>query len=142
MDDMRELITVQAVERGLLIAALAWIALCVLAGIVGHARGRPRALLRGVAWALVAVVVWALWTFYGWMVRVEPDTGYVGLHRVSVFALCLVVFAAGGALVGMGLARLYRRTEGGDAAASSASECPASGANSEGGHDNGRKDVL
>lgn len=142
MEDMRELITVQAFERGLLVAALAWVGLCILAGIVGRARGRPRALSKGVAWALVGVLVWALWVLWAWMVRVEPETGYVGLHRVWVFVLCLAVFAAVGALVGIGLARLYRRTEGGDAAASSAFECPASGANTEGGHDNGRKDVL
>jgi hypothetical protein len=53
-----------------------------------------------------------LWKFYSWMVRVEPETGYVGLHRVSVFAVCLLVFMIVGAAAGLVVSRLHRSAEG------------------------------
>jgi len=108
MDDMRELITVQAFDRAVLVAAGAWLLAAVGAGIVGHVRGKAGAALRGAALGLLGPLAAGLYRFYSWTVRVDPSTGYVGLHQVRVFALNIVVFCAVGALVGWALSRLPR----------------------------------
>ena len=109
MDDMRELITVEAFNRGIIIAAVAWPTVCLLVAAIAHFRRRPRALVLGIAWALLGPIILGLWRFYSWMVRVEPETGYVGLHKVSVFAINLLVFVLVGVALGLLFARLCRR---------------------------------
>ncbi len=106
MDEMRELITVEAFGRGLVIASAAWVVIGLAVTLVR--RGSPNALHRGLAWTMLGILVPALWALYSWMVRVDPDTGYVGLHRVSVFAASALVFIAVGIALGYLFARLYR----------------------------------
>jgi len=108
MEDMRELITVDTFDRWLLIVAGAWLLVALAAGLIGHLKGKPRAAVRAMALALLAPLIVALYRFYSWTVRVDPDTGYVGLHQVRVFALNLVLFCAVGAAVGFALSRLLR----------------------------------
>lgn len=108
MQDMRELITVEVFERWLLIVAGAWLLAALAAGAVGRARGKPGAAARAAVLGLLGPLCVALYYFYSWTVRVDPATGYVGLHRVRVFALNLLVFCAVGAGVGFALSRLPR----------------------------------
>ncbi len=93
MDEMHELITVEAFAHGLMMVSVAWVVIGLVVTLI--ARGSPNALRRGLA-------------CYSWMVRVDPKTGYVGLHRVSVFVVSAMVFIAVGIAVGLLFARLYR----------------------------------
>lgn len=113
MDDMRELVTVAGFQQALLAAAAVWTVACVALGLAR--RGRPAgrvALLSAVLGPLVCL----LWFGYCWTVRVDPQTGYVGLHRVSVFALNGLVFVLVGGLAGYLIGRVARsgRTGEGD----------------------------
>ena len=111
MDDMHELITVQGFDRAFTTACLVWLLVCAAAAFVANERDNKRA--RG-AWfpaMLLGPLAILMWRFYSWMVRVEPETGYVGLHRVSVAALNLLVFVVVGVLVGVVFARLHRKRD-------------------------------
>lgn len=107
MDEMHELVTVAAFGRALIGACAAWTLAWVVAGGVASARRRATARL---AWPFAALgpLVWLLWRGYLWTVRVDPATGYVGLHRVSVFVVDLLVFLVVGASAGLIFARLRR----------------------------------
>ncbi len=108
MDDMRELISLAAFERGLLLAAGLWLVVSLAVGAVGHIRGKAGWGLKGAFVGLLGPLVVGLYRFYAWTVRVDPDTGYVGLHQVRVFALNALLFTAVGALAGWALHRLSR----------------------------------
>jgi hypothetical protein len=62
--------------------------------------------LRGVAIGLVGPVLLGLWRYYRYMIRFDPETGYVGLHRFSVYIINIVVFIVIGALLGVAYTRL------------------------------------
>ncbi len=101
---MRELITVEAFDRALLVAAAAWLAVWLaVAGLRRKGGGAGRYLL----WALLGPITIGLWKYYCWTVRVDPQTGYVGLHRVSVFAINALAFIACGCLIGYLAGRLH-----------------------------------
>jgi hypothetical protein len=104
MAEMHELITVAAFGRGLLVAAGAWMALCLVGAAVWPGQRRRLALVC----AALGPLVYALWLGYCWTVRVDPQTGYVGLHRVSVFVVDLVAFVVIGAAVGWLIGRMAR----------------------------------
>ncbi len=106
-----EIVDIQAVDRALVLIALAAPVLCVLVGLlVGSVRGRPGLqALRGLAIGISGPVVLGLWRYYRYMIRLDPDTGYVGLHRVSVYILNIVVFAVVGAVLGVLYARVAAR---------------------------------
>jgi hypothetical protein len=110
MDDMHELITVTAFGRGLLVAAGAWTVLCLVGAGVWRAQRRRIALVC----AALGPLVYGLWLAYCWTVRVDPQTGYVGLHRVGVFAADLVAFMLIGAVVGWLIGRMARKGGQGD----------------------------
>lgn len=108
MESMHELITVEAFGRGLRALCAAWFVLGLAMVLMAAVRRHTRGLRLWLAAALLGPLVWALWCFYCWMVRVDPQTGYVGLHQVRVFALNLVVFIAVGMVLGLILGRLAR----------------------------------
>ncbi len=106
-----EIVDVEAVDRMVLLAAVLVPAACLLGGLLlGATRGRlglqvQRALVVGTAGPLVL----GLWHFYRYMIRLDHDTGYVGLHRMSVYILNIAVFTVVGALLGVLYARLATR---------------------------------
>jgi len=109
MNEMHELITVQAFDRAFTIACLVWLIVCAAIALVANERG-GRAQRR--VWSLAALLgplAICLWRFYSWMVRAVPETGYVGLHKVSVFAVNLLVFLAVGAALGVVFGRICRK---------------------------------
>lgn len=105
MDDMRELVTVAGFQQVLLAAAAVWTLACVALALAR--RGRPVGRVALLS-ATLGPLVCLLWFGYCWTVRVDPQTGYVGLHRVSVFALNAVVFIAVGVLLGHLIGRAAR----------------------------------
>lgn len=106
-----EIVDIQAVDRALLLLAVAAPMVCVLVGLlVGSVRGGPGLqALRGLAVGAVGPIVLGLWHYYRYMIRLDPETGYVGLHRMSVYLLNIAVFAAVGALLGALYVRLAAR---------------------------------
>jgi len=104
---MRELITVDAFSRWVTVGAVAWLVGAVVVHSLPSVRRRPRPVERALAWALIGPVALSMWRLYLWTVRVDPQTGYVGLHRVGVFAINAVVFIIVGALLGVMFARLH-----------------------------------
>jgi len=113
MDEMRELVTVGQFARWLGAGLAAWTAGCVLVGRAwGASRGRgvKRGLARGGVLAALGPLMWGAWRHYEWMVRYDPQTGFVGLHKVWVLAVNLLVFVLAGVLVGWAVRAVWDRT--------------------------------
>jgi len=107
---MHELIDLGKFEMALQIFAAATLPIGLIVGTcLGHARGamRPQ-IIRGAAVGLLRPIIYLLWCYYRWMVRLEPETGYVGLHRPGVLALNVGVFIIAGALLGLAYTRIFR----------------------------------
>ncbi len=107
---MHELIDLDKFELGLQILAAATLPIGLIVGsCLGHARGAMRTqIIRGAAVGLLGPIIYALWCYYRWMVRLEPETGYVGLHRPGVLALNVAVFIIVGALLGLAYTRIFQ----------------------------------
>jgi len=107
---MHELIDLGKFELALQIIAAATLPVGLIVGIcLGHARrGMRLQIIRGAAVGLLGPIIYALWCYYRWMVRLEPETGYVGLHRPGVLALNVGVFIIAGALLGLAYTRIFQ----------------------------------
>jgi hypothetical protein len=99
MESMHELVTVAGFGRALGGVCAVWTVACVVVALM------KRSALAWLAAGLGPLVV-AAWWVYLWTVRVDPQTGYVGLHRVSVFVGNLIVFCALGVALGWLAARI------------------------------------
>lgn len=120
MDEMKELVSEQAVETAMLALAVAGPLLGLSGGALwalAKKRTVPPALVRGLLVGLLGPLVWVLWRYYSWTVRYQPAPDpaddYFGLERVDVLLGNVVVFLAVGALIGW----LVRRVRARDAAA-------------------------
>ncbi len=107
---MHELIDLGKFELALQILAAATLPVGLIVGTcLGRVRGAMRTqIIRGAAVGLLGPIIYALWRYYRWMVRLDPDTGYVGLHRPGVLALNVGVFIIVGALLGVAYTRIFR----------------------------------
>ncbi len=107
---MHELIDLGKFELALQLLAAATLPVGLIVGTyLGRARGAMRKyMIRGAAVGLLGPIIYALWRYYRWMVRLEPETGYVGLHRPGVLALNVGVFIIVGAILGLAYARIFR----------------------------------
>jgi len=105
---MKELITVETATRVVLVAGLAWVPLAALVGYLLSRRSQRRAsVLRSTALTVtMGPVVIGLWHLYLYLVRFDPHTGYFGLVSLKVLGLCLLLFAAVGAVYGRLLSTL------------------------------------
>ncbi len=105
---MKELISLETANRVVLLVGLLWVPLAALVGYLRARRSERRAsMLRrtGVAVTIGPVVI-GLWHLYLYLVRFDPQTGYFGLVSLKVLGLCLLIFAAVGALYGRLLSTL------------------------------------
>ena len=95
---MRELISpAQSEMLMLLLAAL----LSVGAGVWGlKAAGQ-----RGMVGFLLGPLLWLLWRAHVYVTRYDPQTGYLGLEKVSVLLAEVVAFT----LIGAGLGIVWRK---------------------------------
>ena len=107
---MHELIDLGKFELVLQILAAVTLPLGLIVGTcLGRVRGAMRAqIIRGAAVGLLGPIIYILWRYYRWMVRLEPETGYVGLHRPGVLALNVGVFIIVGAILGLAYTRIFR----------------------------------
>ncbi len=106
---MHELIDLAKFE--LIVKLLAGAALpagLVVGALLGRARRQMRGyLIRGAALGLLGPILYALWRYYRWMVRLDPATGYVGLHKPSVRFINVAAFAAFGVVLGLVYGRIF-----------------------------------
>ena len=108
---MREIVTVEAFDRWLTVLSVLGFVLCVGAGFVwARKQTHPkRWLLGGLTGFLLGCIfplLYALWRFYLWRIRIDLDRDFVGLHRVDVLVGNLLIFTIAGAVVGL-VASLY-----------------------------------
>ena len=97
-DLIMRLVGIVGLPAGLLIGAL-----------LGQMRGRRRWYLsRGAALGLLGPIAYGLWCYYRWTVRLDPTTGYVGLHKFSVMLINVAVFATLGIILGLAYGRILR----------------------------------
>jgi len=107
---MHELIDLGKFELALQILAAATLPVGLIIGAyLGRVRGVMRTqIIRGTAVGLLGPILYGLWCYYRWMVRLEPETGYVGLHRPGVLALNVGVFIIVGAILGLAYTRIFQ----------------------------------
>lgn len=99
---LREIVDLAQVDMAMVYLALAAPALGIVIGaIVGRLRSDVLyGIGRGLAFGMLGPIIFVMWRFYRYMVRYDPASGYVGLHKMSVFALNVCVFAIVGILLG------------------------------------------
>jgi len=108
---MRELVTIETFE--------VWLRWLMIVGVIGsiiggllwarrqrHPRRWQLGVLTGALIAMLFPLLYALWRFYLWRIRIDLERDFVGLHRVDVLVGNLVIFAVVGAIVGV-IAHLY-----------------------------------
>ena len=107
---MHELIDLGKFELALQILAAATLPVGLIIGTyLGRVRGAMRTqIIRAAAVGLLGPIIYALWCYYRWMVRLAPETGYVGLHRPGVLALNVGVFIIAGAILGLAYTRIFQ----------------------------------
>jgi len=107
---MHELIDLGKFELALQLFAAATLPVGLIVGTyLGRAHGAMRKyMIRGAALGLLGLIIYALWCYYRWMVRLEPESGYVGLHKPGMLALNVGVFIIVGALLGLAYTKIFR----------------------------------
>lgn len=103
---MRELVTIEAFEVGLRWLTVVGAIGSVAGGLLWASRQThpSRWLLGSLTGALVAllfVLLYGLWRFYLWRIRIDLDRNFVGLHRVDVLVGNLLLFGLVGLVVGL-----------------------------------------
>jgi len=96
-----------------------WLRWLMIVGVIGsiiggllwarrqrHPRRWQLGFLTGALVALLFPLLYALWRFYLWRIRIDLERDFVGLHQVDVLVGNLVIFAVAGAIVGV-IAHLY-----------------------------------
>ncbi len=114
---MHELIDLAKFDLVVRVVGLAGLPMGVFVGaLVGQLRGEMRwHVSRGAAIGLLGPIIYGLWRYYRWTVRLEPTTGYVGLHKFSTLLMNVAVFAVVGIILGWVYGRiLHRRDESAD----------------------------
>ncbi len=109
---MHELIDLAKFELAIrILAGAALPAGLVVGAWLGRVRGQMHwYLTRGGAVGLLGPILYALWCYYRWTVRLDPGSGYVGLHKPSVLFLNVVVFVVLGSAIGLAYGRILRRS--------------------------------
>ena len=109
MEEMREIVDIDAVDTAVKVAAIAFPLLCMaVAAGVGWARGSLRpSLLRGAALAVLGPLVLVGWWYHLWITRYDPETGYFGLDKVWVLVVSFLLFVAAGAAYGIIAGRIW-----------------------------------
>ena len=99
---LHEIVDLAQVDLAMVYVALAAPVLGIIIGaVVGRLRsGIIYGIGRGLAFGMLGPIIFVMWRFYRYMIRYDPATGYVGLHKMSVLALNVCVFAIVGLLLG------------------------------------------
>jgi hypothetical protein len=105
---MKELISLETANKVIMALGVLWVPLAAGVGYLLARRSERRASLlrRAAVAATIGPVAIGLWRLYLYLVRFDPQTGYFGLVSLKVLGLCLLIFAAVGALYGRLLSTL------------------------------------
>lgn len=100
---LHEIVDLERVDTVIVLIA---VAAPVLGLLIGALWGRARKAMetgvtRGLAFGLLGPVVLVMWRVYKYMVRYDPESGYVGLHKISVLLINVALFALVGVLLGV-----------------------------------------
>ena len=109
--EMTEIVNLQTVDTVMWYVAVIGPILGLLVGtLLGMRRGQLAFGAKfGILIGLLGPIITGLWVLYRYMIRYDAETGYVGLHRMSVFFANIVIFVVAGAAIGAFYAHLYRR---------------------------------
>ena len=108
---MQEILTIEAFDKWLKAFSVLGFFCCVGAGLVWakkqtHPKRWQLGSLTGFLSGFTFPLLYTLWRFYLWRIRIDLERNFVGLHRVDVLIGNLLLFAVAGAIVGL-IARLY-----------------------------------
>lgn len=119
MTDYREIVDLQQFARAVQLLAAGIPLVAIIIGLIVGARRRNLAasLGKGVAIGLLGPLLYGLWLMYSYLIRYDPRTGYVGLHRVTVLLLNVAIFAVIGVVLGLVYRRVFCATPTTDASA-------------------------
>lgn len=118
MTDFHEIVDLNQFAFAMRVVAIIVPVVALIGLIVGKMRGGAKdGLARAVAVGLLGPLIYGLWLMYSYLIRYDPQTGYVGLHRVSVMLLNVAIFAAIGVVLGLVYRRVFRATPATDASA-------------------------
>ena len=106
---MKEIVDASTVQRVLLLLAVVAPPVSILVGAVAGARHRRavRGAAKALSVGLLGPLCYGLWHLYSYLVRCDPATGYVGLHKVKVLALNMGIFVAVGVILGLVYSRVF-----------------------------------
>jgi hypothetical protein len=106
---MREIVDAATLERVLVLLAIgAPVAAVVIGALVGaRTCGSLPGAAKGLFVGALGPLCYVLWRLYSHLVRYDPTTGYVGLHKVKVLALNMAIFVAVGAILGVLYSRVF-----------------------------------
>jgi hypothetical protein len=110
---MRELIDIDQFQIFIIAISVA----ASLAGLVIGIRSRARGVATSAqiaAMVAIGPLIYGAWRYYAWTVRYDPQTGFCGLHRVSVLLINVIVFVALGVVGGLIARRLARQQPSSD----------------------------
>ena len=101
------------VEQFFIVLAVVCPVLGLLLGILlGRFRGKTREFgLKGLFFGLLGSLNYFMYRLYSYLVRYDPETGYVGLHHVSVLIKNVAIFVCAGVLLGILYRLIFRRYE-------------------------------
>ncbi len=114
---MHELVSLDKFDLAIRIVGLAGLPLGVVMGaILGRLRRHSGWYVsRGAALGLLGPILYGVWCYYRWTVRLDPHSGYIGLHKFSTLLINLAVFVVVGIILGLIYRRiLHRPGESGD----------------------------
>ncbi|MCX7969654.1 MAG: hypothetical protein N3B10_14365 [Armatimonadetes bacterium] len=108
---MREIVTVEAFNRWLIALTIFGFIASIATGLIWakkltHPQKWMLGGLTGLLVGFIFPLIYSLWRFYLWRIRVDLDRDFVGLHRVDVLIGNLLVFALAGVIVGF-VGRFY-----------------------------------
>ncbi|MCS7265757.1 MAG: hypothetical protein NZ805_13090 [Armatimonadetes bacterium] len=110
---MREIVTVEEFDKWLIGLTVFGFIASIVAGLLWSKKlTHPKRWLLGGLTGLLSgflfLLIYALWRFYLWRIRIDLDRDFVGLHRVDVLVGNLLIFAFVGAMVGL-VGRIYAK---------------------------------
>ncbi len=110
---MREIVTVDAFDKWLSALAVIGFTASIVGGLLWarkltHQKRWQLGGLTGLLIGCICLLIYALWRFHLWRIRIDLDRDFVGLHRVDVLIGNLLIFAFAGVVVGL-VGRIYAR---------------------------------
>ncbi len=110
---MKEIVTIEAFDKWLIVFVAVGFFVSIVGGLIWakrltHPKRWQMGGLTGFLVGCIFPIIYALWRFYLWRIRIDLDKNFVGLHRIDVLVGNLLIFALAGAIIGL-IGRTYAR---------------------------------